>query len=746
MPREYIPSQLISVAVAGAEGFPFERFALGMMSHLLGAKFVPAGGIGDGGADGYEGGISEQSGQPTAFLQASVNEEIERKIRGTVARLREVGRDPRLLTFVTSREVRMADRLEATLGDELSIVVRIRDKKYLVAKVNEDIVTQGLYREHIAQYASHLGALGTTALVPVSRHVSSPAVYAFLSQEMDRRGGNESLVDAMADALVLWALEGTDPDLGRFMTREQVIDKILEELPSVDSLLRARIGPRLESLSSKPHRLVRWHTKDDLFCLPFETRQRLDQENASDIVLRDRVLLGFEERSGGAGLVLEGDHKLVAKVSLRALQFTFERQGLEFAAFLRQEDTGDHPDVAEAIRDAILDSSLSGEAASRVGAGAFAVLRQVFYQSSEDERDYLHRLSRTYALLFILKTEPRLIEFFQEMAGDFYLFVGTDQLLKALSEQYLDEADQAARNTLLIARRLGATLSLTEPVLNEVISHLRMSDAEYRNHFVGIDHQLPLEVARNVGPIMLRAYLYALRGAAGSKTPPKSWEAFVQQFCSYPDLQTSAAEEELARYLIALFGMEYVSRDELEDSVPIDDVARLAMLLEPQKARRELAENDALLAHAVFGRRDQQRELSSSNEFGFKTWWLTGETSILRFTKGLVAAKRGARYMMRPDFLLNFIALAPQAMEVRASFANVFPSLLGIKLARRLDPKAFELVLEKVREAEELDDGRKAAAISTIVDKLKSDFSRDYFSSGVSTSTNSIDVVAESQN
>src|SRR5207249_2269420 len=103
-------------------------------------------------------------------------------------------------------------------------------------------------------------------------------------------------------------------------------------------------------------------------------------------------------------------------------------------------------------------------------------------------------------------------------------------------------------------------------------------------------------------------------------------------------------------------------------------VQNLANALAGDKKHMELAANDALLALAVYGRREASREDASVTEFGFRTWWLTGETAILRHTKEIVDAHHGERYMMRPDFLLNFIALAPSASEVRRTYANVFPT------------------------------------------------------------------------
>lgn len=743
MAREVYPTEVIQIALGAAEGFPFERFSQELHSNLTGSEFVPTGGSSDGGADGILAGLHEGSSRPTSFFQASIRPDVEAKIRQTVARLREVGRDVKTLVFFTSKSVPRFDLVEDTLSNELDVTIRIRDLSFISGHVNDNTVTQNAFQQHLSHYTAYLQRVGSSKLIPASAHVKSPAVYTFLSQEVERRKGDTSALHAMVDALILWSLEGTDPDKNIFMDREQVLAKIITELPSVDSLVRNEIGPRLEELSKKDNRLLRWHQKDDQFCLPYATRLTIETENAADVILRDTVLEGLRARIARASTDLNSvDCDCGADVGLRALQITFERQGLEFAAFLHDASAvGTAPDVVSSITEALSICGVHGKTATLVGPAVFQCLKDVFYSSTEEERLYLRRLSNTYALLFILNTEPRLMEFFQDMAGDFYLYVGADQILKALSEQFLEEPDQMARNALRIASSLGATLVLTQPVLEEVIGHFRACDYEFQNHISVSENYMTFELARNVGQIMIRSYLYA-RINPDLPSKPKTWAAFVNQFCSHDELHRGTGESEFLRYLARKFNMEYVTSDEIEDLVNVDDVAALAYKLAPFKSRRELADNDALMAHAVFGRRRGMKEVSSTNEFGFSTWWLTGETSILRHTKELIESNQKSRYIMRPEFLLNFVTLAPSAEESRKSYAKIFPTLLGIRLAKRMDEKAFHSIMEKVDDAAQLDEDRRGIAIASIVDKLKGDFSKDYMSDHAQGYSNSIDMAA----
>jgi hypothetical protein len=72
------------------------------------------------------------------------------------------------------------------------------------------------------------------------------------------------------------------------------------------------------------------------------------------------------------------------------------------------------------------------------------------------------------------------------------------------------------------------------------------------------------------------------------------------------------------------------------------------------KEREEvLAYNDALHVLRVYAKRREAKP----NPYGYRTWWLTQETLVRRAT-GEVVAKHHSLYMMRPEFILNFISIA----------------------------------------------------------------------------------------
>ncbi|MBC6451226.1 hypothetical protein [Actinokineospora xionganensis] len=478
---------------------------------------------------------------------------------------------------------------------------------------------------------------------------------------------------------------------------------------------------------------MRWYRQSNNFCLPYETRRRIGDENLADETLRLTVLAGFEDRIRELPefpVRNDAEIELAAQVMLRALQFAFETEGLEFAHFLEDKQRGEYPTIADSVRHAIDHFSLVGKKRVRVATAVMATVRRVLYSSQEHERVYLSKLSRTYALLFTLNTEPRLIDFFQDMTGDLRLYVGADVLVRALSEHCLAKEDQATTNTLEMASRCGAELILTEPALDEVVNNLRGTDREYKNHYKAIDAHVDLNMTRNVSKIMLRAYFYARLDVTTAALKPRNWESFVGQFCDYTDLHTSRAMDDMRRYLQTGYNLSYEAAAKMRSVVNDDALADLTRRLLSLKGNKyELALNDALTALTVYGKRLENREDGSGGEFGYRTWWLTGETAIARKTGLLVKRNNGARYMMRPDFLLNFLALAPSTQEIRETFGTVFPSLLGVTLSKRMSEESFKEIMDKVRDATELSEARRSAQIAKLSDQLKSDFVRQYANS-----------------
>ena len=723
--------KLVEIALERTNGTDFEDFFQAFYPAVAGIEFVPLGGTHDGGADAFQGdGLF--GGKPGIFYQASTEADHRAKIRHTVKRLREVGRQPKTVHYCTSRTIASVDAEEEKLSNELRVTIRIRDRKWINGNINRSQQTVAAFKSYLSPHIAFLNELGSATVIKDSTNVPARTMCVFLGQEIDRRRGNTELLEAVTDSLILWALEGTDPDTNNFMTRDEIITKIEEVLPSAKHFIRKAFNHRIEILSSKGNsteREIRWHKKADKFCLPYETRTVVNKENVEDEFLKLQIMDLYRKRARGA--LNDEDNSLpdvIANVSHRALELTFEKEGLELAEFLagtRDEDASIA--IADQIDKANEEAELTGSDSIRVKEVALEVLRQAFYNSTEDERIYYGKLSRTYVLMFTLRNDPKIVEYFKGMSSNFVLFVGSDIIVRALSERYLATEDQMTINLLRILQEAGSTLILTQMAVEEVQAHLEVTDYEFRNWFMHSEADVDKEIARHANKILIRAYFYAKLDPL-LETPPKRWETFIEQICSYRDLHSTEQSRKQTRdYLIEKFAMEYFDDKDFAQITSEDEVKLLADKVQEIKFKKErvLAINDARQILGVYGKRHELREDHKPNPYGYKTWWLTHETRVRKVTKDLVQ-ERGSEYIIRPEFILNFVALSPTTEQVRQSYNAVFPSLLGVRLSNRMREGIFHDAMQRVKDMREVDESRAKTMMAQLSNKLKGDNFKAY--------------------
>ena len=721
-----VDHKLAEIALECTNGSDFEHFFQAFYSAVAGIEFVPLGGIHDGGADAFQAdGLFD--GKPGIFYQATTQADHRAKIRHTIKRLRKFGRKPKTVHYCTSRTIDLIDKEEEKLSNELGVTIRIRDRKWIASNINRSPQTVAAFKSFLSPHIAFLNELGSTTVIKDSTDVPARTMCVFLGQEIDRRRGNTELLEAVTDSLILWALEGTDPDTDTLMTRDEIITTIEEALPSAKHFIRKAFNHRIEILSSKGNsteREIRWHRQADKFCLPYETREIVKKENVEDEFLKLQIMDLYRKRAREA--LNDEDNSLpdvIANVAHRALELTFEKEGLELAEFLsgtRDEDTSIA--ISDQIDKANEEAGLTGSDVIRVKEVAIEVLRQAFYNSTEQERIYYGKLSRTYVLMFTLRNEPKIVEYFKGMSSNFVLFVGSDIIIRALSERYLATEDQMTINLLRILQEAGSTLILTQMAVEEVQSHLEGTDYEFRNWFMYSETDIDKEIARHANKILIRAYFYAkLDPLLG--TSPKNWEMFIEQICSYQDLHsTEKSRKQIRDCLIEKFAVEYFDDKDLAQITSEDEVRALADKVQEIKIKKEpvLALNDARQILGVYGKRRELREDHEPNPYGYRTWWLTHETRVRKVTKDLVK-ERGSEYIIRPEFILNFVALSPTTEQVRQSYNAVFPSLLGVKLSNRMRPDIFHDVMQKAKDMREVDEPRAKTMMAQLSNELKGD-------------------------
>lgn len=721
----------VEIALSRVGGHDFEQFINALLAATTGVEYVPLGGVHDGGADGLFGSGIYRAKPPEgtvtsdSFLQASIQADHRQKIRDTVNRLRESGRDPRMLTYVTPQSVKLLDQDEVDMMRQTGAFVRIRDGKWIIAHINHSPATIEAFNSYLRKELDFLQSLGQSTPSARAPHVDARTVCVFLRQQVERRSGEEPLIEPILDGLILWALEGTDPDKGRLASLQEILSKIESVLPSAKHYVDPSLEDRLRQMSSKTNpggREVRIYMKDGLYCLPYETRKLVSEEKIEDESLRARALSRLEERVQELDDI-QTSPRMAAEVALRAIELTFETRGLELAAFLEQK-IGDPADlsIADCVEKAIDERANSGTDVRQLRAGALEALSGAFYRSTEEERSFFSKLCRTYSLLFSLQVEPRIVKYFEHMTANFVLLVGTDILVRALSERYLRSEDQMTCNLLKMLREAGASLILTQPVAEEVHKHVEGCDYEFQNYFAAAEAFVTLEIARNAPKMLVRSYFYARLSPADGVEGPRSWSEFIHQICDMRALHSRQhGREQITDYLLEKFDLEYVTTEELTQYSTEEGIEELADQLALQRGGpRVLAVNDLKMAFGVYDKRKDMGERRRGNPYGYRTWWLTQEMAVRRVTRELVE-RHGAEYIMRPEFLVDFMALSPTTTDVRDAYERVFPTVLGIRLSNRVREEDFHAVLREFKKMQETDEARARVMLRHYSDRLKSD-------------------------
>lgn len=210
----------------------------------------------------------------------------------------------------------------------------------------------------------------------------------------------------------------------------------------------------------------------------------------------------------------------------------------------------------------------------------------------------------------------------------------------------------------------------------------------------------------------VRSFFYS-RSRKSSLTFDKYLENFVN-----PNL--TSADEDIIDFLSGEFGIEYIpdkTANVFQDPV---EVEKISSELERFK-HKGIAENHALTALAVYSIREKKNEKGNLGVFGYQTWWLSQDIKTYLAIHREFPEKYSKSCYMRPDFLFNYISIAPQRQHVDCVFEQMFPSLLGVSISYHLPNEVFELTQKLLEEHREKNPTRVKSILRNLADKIKSD-------------------------
>jgi len=179
--------------------------------------------------------------------------------------------------------------------------------------------------------------------------------------------------------------------------------------------------------------------------------------------------------------------------------------------------------------------------------------------------------------------------------------------------------------------------------------------------------------------------------------------------------------KEMIEWLSYNFGIKYVEDAALGVSINPDDLENLTKELEKFKTSKQQASSDARTILTIYALREKNNENGTSGIFGFHTWWLSKDTITQRAVNKCFGKKYPTSCYIRPDFLLNYISLAPTLTDANRVFDRMFPTLMGVTLSHHIPNELMDLVHDEIKKHSTKDPGRIHAALRTLSDKLKTD-------------------------
>lgn len=549
------------------------------------------------------------------------------------------------------------------------------------------------------------------------------SIVTYLEAQVRSLPNSENFQSICLDTVVYTALQGTDPAEKKYKTLNELESELKHSHSRLLDKSPVRLEDRLEFLSSKQNfPRLRKHP-DDKFALPYEVRSQFGEFNLSIQNQEDMFLTSLSSRIRDAAPELDVElHGKILGLVRDALHETFRQQAVNFAnSFSTSSDDASIEvySIIEALSMELDPSEI--EVARELAASVF---RKACYSSDASERAFLETLMKYYTVHFVMHGDAVVSQYFTEMSKRLRVYLGTDIIVRCLSETFVKEKSRGMTNALKRILDGGVTLRMTRRILEEVYSHIHATYLTFRNEFEGWYRNGSLQELMQSDRILIRAFGYAYFEPLGHTRQPRDWSDFLNQFGSVnwfsePDRNV----DEFGSFLIEKYGFEFVELDGVTSKIDSDLAQEIADDVLSARDRgtssgyAKLALNDAQMALLITAERSERGERITTDLYGYNTWWLTEETKVVRALK---VRRLPADIVMHPQFLINHLLLDFSARSGDSREKDLTPTLFGLRITDRVPQPAMKEFLDAVRDLGELGVAAQRARIRSSANRLKS--------------------------
>jgi len=696
------------------DGNVFETFAKDFLSKVLGYNFIPIGGMHDKGIDGLEHTFYKSDNKKTIY-QLSIQESYKTKITASLDKLKLNNIRYSQFVYVTNQTIPNIDSYKDKLIEKYGKAINIFDLDWFSVHVNDSENTIRSYQIFVDSYLHEFNRPGKT--FQIADLVDDPRLYTYLRQKVDELHDQMELDTILVDTLILYSLGDTDPDKGIFLNKVQIIDRINSLVQFDLHQIKFLIDKRLDALTKKPRR-VNYHKEKDGYCLQYEERINIQNTNLNDAAI-------FDEYKADTTILINR----IASQDIRdnvdflglindLLNTLYYKQGIEFSDFVLQGASSGafEKNLPDLIAEVVNNSQLAYKL-TEIKQYLLTVIRAIVYDGTESQKAFLRRLSLTYSMLFLLQCDPKLCTYFSALASKSNIYVGTSIIIPALSESFSSLQNRRYTNLLINAQKAGVNFYINEPILRELTGHFRMIRQIYEENYESNDNIYRTVAAMQTIPDnMIRAYYYAL-----NRGQVHNFEQYISTFTSP---RMNRLDEDLTSWLSYEFGIKYEPISNLGIHLDKKEIDLIASKLSAYKRGSEKAsqlksKSDAELILTIFAIRERDNELSTTGIFGYRTWWLTSDIHTQEVAAEVAGNKYSVSCYMRPDFLNNYISLAPTKGQIDDAFSGFFPTMLGVNLSTFLPDYVSRNIHKYIKEHEEESVSRKISRIGELIDDLR---------------------------
>ena len=688
-------SKRFELALSNCDASDWQQFE-SLSAQFLGDEFpehrTTASGAGDGGRDGM---LLNQNEDDTVVIQVSVAEDWRGKINRTVKRLATTHPSTAVLIYATPHRIgAKADELTASIRAQNRIHLDIRDRSWFVERQSRSRTTRdaaGWFAEFVVGRLDQDETLIDHSGAALSDEEARAALLFLVLQRNDD-DTDRQLTKQTYDALVRSVLRDTDNDDRKH--RDTIHSDILGIMPSHR---RANVIEYADNaLARLSGRVIRHWQQGDTFCLSHEERERVAEERARlrlvDEELETELVTSaeFVAEPLGLDISLVDSSQLTTRLR-RVLEAFLVQRGESFVDSLETGETlifreEELQQLAEQDLNRFPDNtSLRGGIVPLVA----NTVTRVLLNPGENLRPYLRTIADAYTLLAFVRETPNVQSAISRLFthGDFWL--DTSAILPVLVENLLEPEERAYSQLLLGAHRAGASLFVTEGVLDEIDSHIRNCLLAWRSPTTW-NARTPFLLAAHTwaGEKMddFPAWASTFRGR---ERPIDDLRDYLSEVLNI-NLQSLSdeyndTEEQLRWHCDEYWRSVHQGRRRSPSDRPIDP-----------EIVRQLAEHDSESFLGVLHRRHRE---PSGSTFGYRSWWLTLDGAASRAAKEI--SDRSGMDVRTPvlsyDFLSNYLTVGPARQQLDKGFTQRLPVIMDTSL---IDAKPSDLtaVADSVRE------------------------------------------------